>query len=181
MLYHSSFPEVYGNLEESTKERAPSSRVLKPKFKWPPTVIALFIVVAIPVGVGVGIWHHHKHAPHRSSTVIGCGIRANLISSLAHFYSPPAPQSHNITPTAQFILNDTSLAALSLSNGDRHLFFQDNTGRIRRAIRTESNNQWSTGPYLNLSSNPKNYTPLVATVYEEIEGTGAGAEVLVKI
>ncbi|KAM0802654.1 hypothetical protein BDR22DRAFT_843688 [Usnea florida] len=176
VLYHSSLPEVHGNLEESTKERAPSPRVLKPTLKWPLMVIALLIVAAISVGIGVGIWRHHDHAPHRSSTVTGCGIRADLISSLAHFYSP-APQSHNITPTAQFILNDTSLAALSLSNGDRQLYFQDNTGRIRRAIRAESNNQWSTDPYLNLSTKPKKYSPLVATVNEEIEGTGSGAEI----
>lgn len=183
MFYDNSFPEVHGNIEESTKERPPSPRILKPALNRPLMVIALIVAAAIAVGVGVGIWRHREHAPHQSSTVIRCGVRADLIPSLAHFYSPPAPQSHNIsiTPAAQFILNDTSLAALSLSNGERHLFFQDNTGRIRRAIRTESNNQWSTSPYLNLGSKPKNYTPLVATVYEEVEGAGTGANVLVKI
>ena len=181
MFYENSFPEVHDNIEESIKERVSSHRILKPAFGWPLMIIAMIVAAAIAVGVGVGIWRHREHASHKSSTVIKCGVCADLISSLAHFYSPPAPQSHNITPAAQFILNDTSLAALSLSNGDRHLFFQDNTGRIRRTIRTESNNQWSTSLYLNLSSNPKNYTPLVATAYEGLEAAGKGAEVLVKI
>ena len=72
-----------------------------------------------------------------------------------------------MTHAPQIILNDTSLAAVSLSNGDRHLFFQDNTGLIRRAVRVESNGQWTTSPNLNastdLSSNPKRHTPLTAT------------------
>ncbi|CAD6586035.1 MAG: hypothetical protein ASARMPREDX12_002178 [Alectoria sarmentosa] len=161
VFYENSFPEVHDNIEESIKERVSSHRILKPAFGWPLMIIAMIVAAAIAVGVGVGIWRHREHASHKSSTVI----------------NPPAPQSHNITPAAQFILNDTSLAALSLSNGDRHLFFQDNTGRIRRTIRTESNNQWSTSLYLNLSSNPKNYTPLVATAYEGLEAAGKGAEI----
>ena len=178
MFYDHSLPEVHVNIGETTKERAPSYRILKTTLKWPLMVIAAIIAVAISVGVGVGIWRHREHAPHKSSR---CGVRADLISSLAHFYSPPAPQSHTITPAAQFIFNDTSLAVLSLSNGERHLFFQDNTGRIRRAIYTESNNQWSTSPYLNLRPQPKNYTPLAATASQELEGAGYGASVLVKI
>lgn len=91
----------------------------------------------------------------------------NLV--LAQFHSPPAPSNSKITP--QNILNDTSLAALMLSNGDRQLFFQDNTGLIRRALRSVSNGQWITSPNLNASanasseinSNPKKYTPLTAT------------------
>ena len=56
------------------------------------------------------------------------------------------------------------MAAVSLANGDRHLFFQDNTGLIRRAVRTASNGQWSTSPQLNASANPKNHTPLAAII-----------------
>ena len=92
--------------------------------------------------------------------------RSNLL--LAHFHSPPAPPNSDIT--SQNILNDTSLVALLLSNGDRVLFFQDNTGLLRRAVRTNSNGQWITSQNLNAStnlppgpsSNPKKYTPLTA-------------------
>ena len=90
---------------------------------------------------------------------------------LAHPYSSRPPQDPEITPhpnitrAAQYILNDTSLAALSLANGDRQLFFQDNTGLIRRAIRTASNGQWNTSPNLSVNStNAKNNTPLAVNV-----------------
>ncbi|KAL9076101.1 MAG: hypothetical protein Q9161_001148 [Pseudevernia consocians] len=63
----------------------------------------------------------------------------------------------------------------SLANGDRQLFFQENTGVIRRAIYTASNNQWNTSPYLNastnsflnFSSNPKTHTPLAVAIIED--------------
>ncbi len=76
----------------------------------------------------------------------------------AHFHRtlvPPIPQS-------TYILNDTSLTALSLPNGDRQLFFQGSTGLIRRAVRTASNDQWTTSQTLSINSNAKNYTPLAA-------------------
>ena len=105
--------------------------------------------------------------------------RSNLL--LAHFHSPPAPPNSDIIP--QDILNDTSLVALLLSNGDRALFFQDNTGLLRRAVRTYSNGQWITSPNLNastnlspgLSSNPKRYTPLTTI------GPTCGQNVLAKL
>lgn len=96
----------------------------------------------------------------------GAKIKQIYIPFSLILYSPSAPQNHNITPAAQFILDDTSLAAISLANGDRQLYFQDNSGLIQRAIRTATNNQWSTSANQNLSSNsnPKNYTPLAVIV-----------------
>lgn len=88
------------------------------------------------------------------------------------------PKNHNTTAPAQHILDDTSLAAVALANGDRQFFFQDNDGVIRRAIRTASNSKWSTSFYLNFSTlpesnpelnvhpgsqRPKNLTPMAAT------------------
>lgn len=42
------------------------------------------------------------------------------------------------------ILNNTSIASCIVSNGDRHLFFQDNNNTIRHAVRPASSNQWIT-------------------------------------
>ena len=53
----------------------------------------------------------------------------------------PTPRTPTNASTAQYILNDTSLGATILPNNDRHLYFQDSTGRIRYAIRTASTNQ----------------------------------------
>ncbi|KAF6235742.1 hypothetical protein HO173_005937 [Letharia columbiana] len=147
VLYDNSLPEAHGN-EKPTEEHLHVTKLTR---KWPWIVIALILAAVIAIGVSVGIWHHREYSLYKPPRVS----------------SPPAP---NITYTPQYILNDTSLAAVSLSNGDRHLFFQDNTGLIRRAVRVESNGQWTTSPNLNasadpsskLSSNPKRNTPLTA-------------------
>ena len=87
---------------------------------------------------------------------------------LAYLYSRPVPTSSpNLTSAIQYFLNDTSLAALILPSGARQLFFQDNNGIIRGAIRSASKNQWTISPDLNLSSNSKRNTPLAATIYDE--------------
>ncbi|KAL9071738.1 MAG: hypothetical protein Q9161_004002 [Pseudevernia consocians] len=155
--YDDSLPEAHGN-EKPTEEHLQVTKLAR---KWPWIVLGLILAAAIAVGVSVGIWHHREHSLHKPS----------------RFSSPPAPPNPEITPypniiyAPQYILNDTSLAAVSLSNGDRHLFFQDNTGLIRRAVRVQSSGQWTTSPNLNAStdpsskpsSNPKRFTPLTAT------------------
>ena len=80
---------------------------------------------------------------------------------LPYSYRLPVYQNHSTLPSRQFILNDTSLAATYDANGNRYLFFQDPTGHIRGAVRTD--NQWSTSLNLGISSNAKDYTPLAAT------------------
>lgn len=119
VLYSTSFPQVHGNFEVSSKEVASSHHDIKPTLTKPMLkllcALMLFILAAaIATGVGVGIGHHSQHP-------LG---------------------------TSSYTLNDTSLAALPLANGDRHLFFQDDTGLIRRAIRTASNGEWITSPSL---------------------------------
>ena len=80
---------------------------------------------------------------------------------MTDFYSPSGSQNSSILPPRQLILNDTSLAATSDANGNRYLFFQDSTGHIRGAARTD--NEWTTSLNLGINSNAKNYTPLAAT------------------
>ncbi|KAM0800348.1 hypothetical protein BDR22DRAFT_972912 [Usnea florida] len=152
--YDAILPETHGN----EKPSAENLHVTKLARKWPWIILGLILAAAIAVGVSVGIWHRREHSLHKPTSVS----------------SPPAPPNPKITPhpnithAPQYILNDTSLAAVVLSNGDRHLFFQDNTGLIRRAVRVYSDGQWNTGRNLNasdfkLSAKPKKYTPLTAT------------------
>ncbi|MCJ1451780.1 hypothetical protein MMC28_002120 [Mycoblastus sanguinarius] len=164
VFYSTSLPEAHGNIENS-KERDPSQSHTKIAFKWSWIVIAFVVAAAIALGTGLGIWHNREHSSHHVSTT-----------------SPSAPPNPNTTTLnttnpsiapAQYILNDTSLEAAILPNGDRHLFFQDSTGLIRRAIRSASTNSWNTGLHLSISSNAKNYTPLAVTVAAG-EGLGYG-------
>lgn len=167
MFYNNSLPEAQSN-EESTKERVPSLPFTKIALKWPWIVTALFVAAAIAVGVAIGIWRHREHSSHesvpasnKSSPNIRCGVRPDPKGRLlAYLYSLPVSHNGSITPTTQFLLNDTSLAALSDSNGNRYLFFQDPTGLIRGVVRTDS--EWSTSLNLGTSINAKYYTPLAA-------------------
>ena len=158
LRYDSSLPETYSNNEVSTKECAPSLHMTKPALKSALLVLAFTIVAAISVGGGLAIWRHDEQL----STTSRCGVFTELNFFLAHCCS------HNTISAAYLILNGTSLAALTLANGDRQLFFQDNIGLIRRLIRTASNSQWSTSADQNLSrnSNPRSYTPLTVTVHD---------------
>ena len=97
-----------------------------------------------------------------------CNVHKTIHSLVA---SPSAPTSPTARPptnasTAQYILNDTSLAAVILPNNDRHLYFQDSTGRIRYVIRTASTNQWNTSPDSNITASAKIHTPLAATAFK---------------
>ncbi len=102
-----------------------------------------------------------------------------------HILSPsdsiPAAPNPNQTATAQYILNDTSLAALALASGERQLYFQDNTGLIRQAVRGASSNEWGTGALLKFSSSIKNHTPLaVAAVVSDLNYTGLAVIILLR-
>ena len=82
------------------------------------------------------------------------------------------------TSAANYILSDTSLAALILPSGERQLFFQDIDGFIRRAIWTASDEPWVISPYFNLSVSSKKHTPLVAILYSDDEPEADHAEPL---
>ena len=167
MSYNSLLPEVQGN-EESTKELVLRLPSIKIALKWPLIVTALLVTAAIAVGVAIGVWRHREHSSHesfpasnKSSPNVRCDLGPDPVSFFAYLHSRLTSQLNSITPTAQFILDDTSLAAIYYSDGTRYLFFQDPTGLIRSVVRTD--NQWST-KNLNLATglNAKNCTPLAA-------------------
>lgn len=64
--------------------------------------------------------------------------------------------------TDKRILNDTSVASLALSNGDRRLFFQEASGLIRQAFYSASTGGWRADTSYIVASDAKNHTPLAA-------------------
>ena len=93
----------------------------------------------------------------------------DLVIHLANIDIPMLTQNSS-TPSINTILNDTSLAATILANGDRHVYFQDSAGFVRLAT-CSSSGQWHVSPRSNISSNPQDRTPLAATAVERPDGT----------
>lgn len=80
-----------------------------------------------------------------------------VLSFFSSSSSSPTP-----TPllTSKRILDDTSIAATTLSNGDRRLLFQDLSGLIRQAYYTSSTRAWRADSHYVVASDAKNYTPI---------------------
>ena len=119
---------------------------------------------------GCGLLQYHLLLPPSPlGSRLGSGVTASIrrtgpivIHAMLFLTNTDSPISQNrsILPSRQFILNDTSLAATYDAYGNRYLFFQDSTGHIRGALRTD--NEWNTSLDLGINLNAKNHTPLAA-------------------
>ena len=67
------------------------------------------------------------------------------------------------------ILNDTSLAAVSTSDGNRHVFFQDASWNIRECVFTLSTGKWSALTSSVIATDAKHYTPMSTFQYPPSE------------
>lgn len=74
--------------------------------------------------------------------------------------SGPNSQPTVASASDHLILNDSSLAALTLNDGDRTVLLQDRKGMVRQAIYKISNQKWSITPSPIVASGPRNFTPL---------------------
>ena len=68
------------------------------------------------------------------------------------------------------ILNDTSLATVILSNGDRRLFFQDLSGSIRQAFYSSATQQWRAVVGSVVASDARNHTPIAVIDVPDYSG-----------
>ena len=88
---------------------------------------------------------------------IGIGIKFGLQRSSLEVPSSTSPVLKHGA------LNDTSFAAASASNGDRHVFFQDINGTLRHATYIDSFSTWlESVDYIPTVRQPRNRTPLSA-------------------
>lgn len=69
---------------------------------------------------------------------------------------------NNSSAAAQSVLDDTFLAAMLSSNGNRYIFFQDGRGLIRHAVLAASTGQWITSPRYHVTPDARDHTPLAA-------------------
>ena len=163
-----SLPEVNPHAINSAR----TARKTKPRFPlllWCSSkrvflTVSVLAVVAIAVGLGVRFGFVDKGAqskdPMYSFRFFMCTCYLHPRCADSTFASRPTISS----PVPHGILNDTSIAAMSMSDGDRHIFFQDSTGTIRQAIYTVTTNQWASPLSLVVATDAKNNTPLAPVV-----------------
>ena len=71
------------------------------------------------------------------------------------------------------IVNDSSFAAVSSTDGSKHVFFQDLTGQLRHKYYGQSSGTWSTGNITVISgtTDARYHTPLAAMMGNGISGS----------
>lgn len=143
VAYHDSPQKALDEPEDGNDNRT-SSRVPKPRRLSKRTIIITLVCFAVAAAaIGVGVYF---------------GRRAKAPTSSVQ----PTSQPSNAPFAKHGVLNDSSLAALSLVNGDRRLFYQDYTGQINQAAYSSSSREWPSTFTSVVASDAKNYTPLAA-------------------
>ena len=127
------------------------------------------VIMSLAVGTGAGIGlSKHKSSGSSSETAARTGS-ARYVGWFPMFAKYENAEPVNLdspTPnnlpvlTDKRILDDTSMAALSLPNGDRRLFFQDLSGDIRQAFYSADSSQWRADIKNIVASDAKNHTPI---------------------
>ena len=113
--------------------------------------VALVIVVALSVGLGVGLKNSSSDTSLSSTSISQSNLTSRAFTLGA--------------------MNDTSLAAVSTPDGNRHVFLQDINGTLRHAVFSSVANLWlPDADYLIPSvpvSPPRFETPITTTYFAE--------------
>ena len=130
------------------------------KRAWLLTVI-LISILALSLGLGLGVGLK-KDAPP-------------LFPAFTTTSTPTSVPTPTTTPSPiqpiNGAMNDTSLAAIQLADGNRHPFFQDLNGTLRRAVFSKILNEWQDSvDFIIPNRTPRNNTPL-ATLSFGMDGS----------
>lgn len=167
--------------ETSTLTEAASSKRTKVIF----AALAVFLLSAIAIGLGVGL-RKARGKYSRSPAAARCvsidsrdrftTYRASpsAVPNPVNTTIPAAPANPVNSSITQQILNDTSLAAVTMGSGDRHLFYQDLNGLIQQVFYTASEDQWIVNTSPVGISDARYLTPMAADTQEEEYGTSVG-------
>lgn len=120
-------------------------------------VLVVLTIIALAVGIKLGVLDKNRQAsePRYICPVSLYRAVTNQLDIAA--ISPSAALGSPV------LLNNTSLASCILSNGDKHIFFQDYKGTIRHALSLASSTTWITklpNPIVDNAPKPRMHTPL---------------------
>ncbi|KAL8750224.1 MAG: hypothetical protein Q9184_006499 [Pyrenodesmia sp. 2 TL-2023] len=168
VFYVTSSPEAL-QIRSSENNGGPSSKNPTPprNSRKRPIILSLTITVMVGIALGIGLWLGLKgRAKGKVETP------ATLPSTSATSSQPSAVATSIVSQTVSpkrilqhGILENTGIAAITLSNDVRCVFFQETTGAFRRAIYSAQANAWHVpidDQVPLFTALPKNNTPLAA-------------------
>ena len=101
----------------------------------------------------------HRSGSHEQNASAICGSEET--NSQLRSASPPAQTSTTFLPTSKnSMTNRTAVASLVRDNGERHVFFQEESGIIRESINKA--NSWTAPIDYVVATDARNNTPLAA-------------------
>lgn len=121
-------------------------------------VMTLLIAATLGLGLGLGLKQRSKDkvdataTSQEEPTAVQTSrylpvFSAKLVEADFLYSATPISTDVSPSPTSELlqsgIRENSSIAALSLSNGDRQLFFQEKSGAIRQAIYSFKDKKWS--------------------------------------
>ena len=121
----------------------------------------LLVVTGLGLGLGLGLTQGKSNHPLEPLTTLRPQTTSYVPTS-SSLYSSRASETP-LPVLKQRILDDTSIGAVALPNGNRWLFFQDITGAIRHATFSAKAGVWQSSIKLEIISDAKNHTPLAVT------------------
>ena len=126
-------------------------------------ILACLILIAIALGVGLGIGLRRRESSTSDAGTSPDAIPTSMVASSSVSSVLSMIASPTSSPSKNGILDDTSLAAVTTFDGNRHVFFQDTNGSIRHTLYAQSAGSWTTAPDLVATfSPPRNNTPISA-------------------
>lgn len=120
--------------------------------------LVVFLFTAITIGLGIELRKSRRTYSSTPVTTKYVFIYRNKGTWFAY------QARHSVT---QQILNDTSLAAVYMNSGDRHVFFQDPEGHIQQVVYVGSEDQWIVKTNPTGISDARYLTPLAADAQEQ--------------
>ncbi|KAI4260656.1 MAG: hypothetical protein L6R42_003971 [Xanthoria sp. 1 TBL-2021] len=115
------------------------------------------MLAALGIGLGLGLPRHRRGGPDDVANTTGSDQGGKKL-----------PHS---------LIDDTAIGAITCSNGNRQVFFQEESGRLRRALYSSQAGVWQTStgsqiapqPWGNETLEAKNATPLATAVRRNFE------------
>ena len=131
--------------------------VRKPKRKRFFLIILVVGLIAaalgLGLGLGLGLRRKDKNDTNQSNVQPSTSGSPTTVST-------PAQPGATDTALQHSILANTSIAAVTLPNGYRHVYLQEQSGAFRRAIYSPQANLWQASADSSLATSAKDNTPL---------------------